>query len=228
MPPWILPGLPLLLITLYRRGAFILFKTVKPVLSHKSSTPGKMRAKRFYFVLKSILRGQECRKKSYGLLYQVIEAMCPFWARAVWRSGGPPYEGSNKLFYTNYYVIYHRFIGACVHPNNVQRVIFGNFLASLRSLGGIFNSRWVGDVYVHIVKVHYILNELVMGGMVLETNMTEIITRIDEQNKLEKQEAGLAAAPARAVSAVKNMNLPQQIKDMKLPDLPAAIKDLKF
>lgn len=27
-----------------------------------------------------------------------------------------------------------------------------------------------------------------MGGMVLETNMTEIFTRIDEQNKLERQE----------------------------------------
>lgn len=40
--------------------------------------------------------------------------------------------------------------------------------------------------------------------------------------------AGITAAPARAVSAVKNMNIPQQIKDMKLPDLPQAIKDLKF
>ena len=37
-------------------------------------------------------------------------------------------------------------------------------------------------------QVHYILAELVMGGMVLETNMTEIITRIEEQAKLEKQE----------------------------------------
>ncbi len=27
-----------------------------------------------------------------------------------------------------------------------------------------------------------------MGGMVLETNMTEILTRIEEQNKLEKEE----------------------------------------
>jgi hypothetical protein len=27
-----------------------------------------------------------------------------------------------------------------------------------------------------------------MGGMVLETNMSEILTRIEEQNKLEKQE----------------------------------------
>lgn len=40
-------------------------------------------------------------------------------------------------------------------------------------------------------------------------------------------QAGLATAPARAVSAVKNMNIPQQIKDMKLPDLPN-ISGLKF
>ena len=39
--------------------------------------------------------------------------------------------------------------------------------------------------------MHFILNELVMGGMVLETNMTEILTRIEEQNKLEKEEVRL-------------------------------------
>ena len=32
-----------------------------------------------------------------------------------------------------------------------------------------------------------------MGGMVLETNMTEILTRIEEQNKLEKQEVKINA-----------------------------------
>lgn len=67
-----------------------------------------------------------------------------------------------------------------------------------------------------------------MGGMVLQTNMNDIITRIEDQNKLIKQESGISAAPARAVSVVKSMNIPQQIKDIKLPDLPQAIKDLKF
>ena len=43
-------------------------------------------------------------------------------------------------------------------------------------------------INVMFVKVHYILSELCMGGMVLETNMTEILTRVDDQNKLEKQE----------------------------------------
>ena len=40
-------------------------------------------------------------------------------------------------------------------------------------------------------------------------------------------QAGISAAPARAVSAVKEMNLPQKIKDIKLPDLPS-IGNLKF
>ena len=38
----------------------------------------------------------------------------------------------------------------------------------------------------------------------------------------------MSAAPTRAISAVKNMNIPQQIKDIKLPELPQAIKDLKL
>lgn len=49
--------------------------------------------------------------------------------------------------------------------------------------------------------------------------MNEIVSRIDEQSKLEKQEAGLAAAPAKAMTALKEMNLPQKIKDIKLSDL---------
>lgn len=84
------------------------------------------------------------------------------------------------------------------------------------------------DLIFHADEVHHILNELVMGGMVLQTNMSEILMRIDEQSRLQKQEAGIIAAPARAVSVVRGMNIPQQIRDMRIPDLPQAIKDLKF
>lgn len=40
-------------------------------------------------------------------------------------------------------------------------------------------------------------------------------------------QAGFTTAPARAVSAMKDMNIPQKFKDMKLPDLPS-IGNLKF
>ena len=45
----------------------------------------------------------------------------------------------------------------------------------------------ISDKKKHL-QVHWILNELVMGGMVLETNMSEIMLRIEEQNKIEKEE----------------------------------------
>ena len=75
------------------------------------------------------------------------------------------------------------------------------------------------DLIFHMDKVQYILQEICLGGMVLETNMNEIVARIDEQSKLEKQEAGLSAAPTKAMTAIKEMNLPQKIKDIKLSDL---------
>ncbi|KAL1471520.1 hypothetical protein MTO96_039895, partial [Rhipicephalus appendiculatus] len=44
------------------------------------------------------------------------------------------------------------------------------------------------DLVFHVDQVHHILNELVMGGMVVDTNMTELMTRVTEQATIEKQE----------------------------------------
>ena len=46
------------------------------------------------------------------------------------------------------------------------------------------------DLIFHSDKVHYILDEIVMGGMVLETNIGKIIEAITEANKLEKMDDG--------------------------------------
>ncbi|XP_041041935.1 AP-3 complex subunit sigma-1 isoform X2 [Carcharodon carcharias] len=77
-----------------------------------------------------------------------------------------------------------------------------------------------------LIQVHNILAEMVMGGMVLETNMNEIVTQIDAQNKMEKSEAGLAGAPARAVSAVKNMNLPEMPRNINIGDISIKVPNL--
>nr|XP_014589214.1 AP-3 complex subunit sigma-2 [Equus caballus] len=74
--------------------------------------------------------------------------------------------------------------------------------------------------------VHYILQEVVMGGMVLETNMNEIVAQMEAQNRLEKSEGGLSAAPARAVSAVKNINLPEIPRNINIGDLNIKVPNL--
>ena len=50
------------------------------------------------------------------------------------------------------------------------------------------------DLIFHADKVQNILQEICIGGMVLETNMSEIVYHIDSQNKLEKSEASPTTA----------------------------------
>ncbi|KAI2648493.1 AP-3 complex subunit sigma-2 isoform X3 [Chanos chanos] len=77
-----------------------------------------------------------------------------------------------------------------------------------------------------LIQVHYILQEVVMGGMVLETNMNEIVAQVELQNRMEKSEGGLSAAPARAVSAVKNMNLPEIPRNINIGDINIKVPSL--
>nr|CAD7263327.1 unnamed protein product [Timema shepardi] len=248
---------------------------------------------------------QQIIKETFQLVSKRDDNVCNFL------EGGSLIGGSDyKLIYRHYATLYFVF---CVDSSESELGILDLIQVFVETLDKCFENVCELDLIFHVDKVHYILNELVMGGMVLETNMTEILTRIEDQNKLEKQEAGefightanitlflrcvtttqgraprivcrftcpraefsatlvydsyfpndppeiranmlltyfprmsstvivsltslsmfllhagIAAAPARAVSAVKNMNIPQQIKDIKLPDLPQAIKDLKF
>jgi AP-3 complex subunit sigma len=41
------------------------------------------------------------------------------------------------------------------------------------------------DLIFNSDKVHYIVDEIIMGGMVLETNLTQILSAISEQQKLQ-------------------------------------------
>lgn len=116
----------------------------------------------------------------------------------------------------------------CVDSSESELGILDLIQVFVETLDKCFENVCELDLIFHADAVHHILAELVMGGMVLQTNMSDILARIEDQNKLVKQEAGISAASARAVSAVKSLNLQQQIKDIKLPDLPQAIKDLKF
>lgn len=46
------------------------------------------------------------------------------------------------------------------------------------------------DLIFNTEKVHAVLDEIVMGGMVVETNIAEITAAVDGQARLEKAELG--------------------------------------
>ncbi|RXN28614.1 AP-3 complex subunit sigma-1 isoform X1 [Labeo rohita] len=143
---------------------------------------------------------QQIIRETFHLVSKRDENVCNFL------EGGLLIGGSdNKLIYRHYATLYFVFV---------------------ETLDKCFENVCELDLIFHMDKVHNILAEMVMGGMVLETNMSEIITQVEAQNKMEKSEAGIAGAPARAVSAVKNMNLPEMPKNINIGDISIKVPNL--
>lgn len=179
---------------------------------------GKPRLIKFYQFYPEDVQ-QQIIRETFHLVSKRDDNVCNFL------EGGTLIGGSDyKLIYRHYATLYFVF---CVDSSESELGILDLIQVFVETLDKCFENVCELDLIFHVDKVHFILSELVMGGMVLETNMTEILTRIEEQTRIEKQEAGISAAPARAVSAVKEMNIPQRIKDIKLPDLPS-IGGIKF
>jgi AP-3 complex subunit sigma len=158
---------------------------------------------------------QQIIRETFQLVSKRDDNVCNFL------EGGSLIGGSDyKLIYRHYATLYFVF---CVDSSESELGILDLIQVFVETLDKCFENVCELDLIFHFDKVQYILQELCMGGMVLETNMLEIVNKIEEMNKLEKQEAGVTGAPSKAMNAVKDINISsitQKIKDIRLPDLP--------
>ncbi|NXB21704.1 AP3S1 protein, partial [Rhagologus leucostigma] len=178
---------------------------------------GKPRLSKFYQRYSEDTQ-QQIIRETFHLVSKRDENVCNFL------EGGLLIGGSdNKLIYRHYATLYFVF---CVDSSESELGILDLIQVFVETLDKCFENVCELDLIFHVDKVHNILAEMVMGGMVLETNMNEIVTQIDAQTKLEKSEAGLAGAPARAVSAVKNMNLPEIPRNINIGDISIKVPNL--
>jgi AP-3 complex subunit sigma len=129
-----------------------------------------------------------------------------------------------KLIYRHYATLFFVF---CCDESESELGILDLIQVFVETLDRSFSNVCELDLIFNSDVIHFIINEIVQSGMVVQTNMNEILARVEEQNKICKAESGLnMAAGSKAVSAMKNINLPQ-LKDRVL-DLPNTFKDLKF
>uniref|UniRef100_A0A8C6M379 Adaptor related protein complex 3 subunit sigma 1 n=1 Tax=Nothobranchius furzeri TaxID=105023 RepID=A0A8C6M379_NOTFU len=182
---------------------------------------GKPRLSKFYEHFNEDIE-QQIIRETFHLVSKRDENVCNFL------EGGMLIGGSDyKLIYRHYATLYFVF---CVDSSESELGILDliqvNSQVFVETLDKCFENVCELDLIFHVDKVHHILAEMVMGGMVLETNMNEIITQVDLQNKMEKSEAGIAGAPARAVSAVKNMNLPEMPRNINIGDISIKVPNL--
>ncbi|XP_025774320.1 AP-3 complex subunit sigma-2 isoform X1 [Puma concolor] len=194
---------------------------------------GKPRLVRFYQRFPEEIQ-QQIVRETFHLVLKRDDNICNFL------EGGSLIGGSDyKLIYRHYATLYFVF---CVDSSESELGILDLIQVFVETLDKCFENVCELDLIFHMDKVHYILQEVVMGGMVLETNMNEIVAQIEAQNRLEKSEVstrlvclmpplvspqgGLSAAPARAVSAVKNINLPEIPRNINIGDLNIKVPNL--
>ncbi|CAG5851909.1 unnamed protein product [Menidia menidia] len=187
---------------------------------------GKPRLIRFYQYFAEDMQ-QQIIRETFHLVSKRDDNVCNFLegGRQVLSSpfcsliGGSDY----KLIYRHYATLYFVF---CVDSSESELGILDLIQVFVETLDKCFENVCELDLIFHMDKVHYILQEVVMGGMVLETNMNEIVAQVEIQNRMEKSEGGLSAAPARAVSAVKNMNLPEIPRNINIGDINIKVPSL--
>uniref|UniRef100_A0A672V932 Adaptor related protein complex 3 subunit sigma 1 n=2 Tax=Strigops habroptila TaxID=2489341 RepID=A0A672V932_STRHB len=147
---------------------------------------GKPRLSKFYHRYSEDTQQQVIRE-TFHLVSKRDENVCNFL------EGGLLIGGSdNKLIYRHYATLYFVF---CVDSSESELGILDLIQVFVETLDKCFENVCELDLIFHVDKVHNILAEMVMGGMVLETNMNEIVTQIDAQNKLEKSETFIFQSP---------------------------------
>jgi len=140
---------------------------------------GKPRMTKFYQRY-SESEQQAMIEEIFSLVSRREEGVCSFL------EGGQLVGGSDyRLIYRHYATLYFIF---CVDSSESELGILDLIQVLVETLDRCFENVCELDLIFHVDKVHFILNEMIMGGMVLETNLQEIVSRFQEQQKIAKSE----------------------------------------
>ena len=111
----------------------------------------------------------------------------------------PEWGDTTKIIYRHYATLYFVF---AVDQQESDLGILDLIQVFVESLDKCFENVCELDLIFHSDKVSYILDEIIMAGMVLETNINHILTSVSEQNKLHansvKVLSGATASEAAA------------------------------
>merc|ERR1711967_186528 len=95
----------------------------------------------------------------------------------------PEWGDGVKLVYRHYATLYFVF---AVDDTESDLGILDLIQVFVEALDKCFENVCELDLIFHSDKVHYVLDEIIMGGMVLETNIVQILQVIQDQNKLHQ------------------------------------------
>ena len=153
---------------------------------------GKPRLVKFYQSVTSEDTQQSVIRRVFQQVASRPDSFCNYL------EGSIPEWGENiKLIYRHYATLYFVF---SVDSQESDLGILDLIQVFVEALDKCFENVCELDLIFHSEKVHYVLDEIVMGGMVLETNIDLIWQAIQDQGKmhrdsLKRADPGKNAAP---------------------------------
>eukprot|EP01101_Sappina_pedata_P007381 TRINITY_DN3888_c0_g1_i1.p1 TRINITY_DN3888_c0_g1~~TRINITY_DN3888_c0_g1_i1.p1 ORF type:complete len:181 (-),score=82.65 TRINITY_DN3888_c0_g1_i1:132-647(-) len=145
---------------------------------------GKPRLVKFYEYFE-VEKQQQIIRETFSSIARRSDKNCNFLDAAGTCDVAWGNTKDTKIIYRHYATLYFIF---CVDGSESELGIMDLIQVFVETLDKTFENVCELDLIFHMDKVHYVLDEIVMGGMVLETKMSEIFDAVDAQNKLEKSE----------------------------------------
>jgi AP-3 complex subunit sigma len=140
---------------------------------------GKPRLVKFYQSVESEALQQSVIRRVFTQVAQRPDSFCNYLEGSV-----PEWGDHIKLIYRHYATLYFVF---AVDQQESDLGILDLIQVFVEALDKTFENVCELDLIFHSDRVHYLLDEIVMGGMVLETNISNILEASQDQNKMHRQ-----------------------------------------
>mmetsp|Transcript_11148 Transcript_11148/g.26788 ORF Transcript_11148/g.26788 Transcript_11148/m.26788 type:complete len:180 (-) Transcript_11148:157-696(-) len=140
---------------------------------------GKPRLVKFYQPVESEQQQQNVIRKVFMQVTSRPDSFCNYLEGAV-----PEWGENVKLIYRHYATLYFIF---AVDSQESDLGILDLIQVFVEALDKCFENVCELDLIFHSDRIHYVLDEIVMGGMVLETNISIVLQSIRDQGELARR-----------------------------------------
>lgn len=157
---------------------------------------GKPRLVKFYQSVTNEDEQQNVIRRVFQQVAQRPDSFCNYLEGSI-----PEWGDTTRIIYRHYATLYFIF---AVDQQESDLGILDLIQVFVEALDKCFENVCELDFIFHSDRVSYILDEIIMAGMVLETNINHILSAVLEQNKLHAGSIKTINAPtsAQVTSAV--------------------------
>mmetsp|Transcript_13393 Transcript_13393/g.28083 ORF Transcript_13393/g.28083 Transcript_13393/m.28083 type:complete len:180 (+) Transcript_13393:153-692(+) len=137
---------------------------------------GKPRLVKFYQAVESEQVQQSVIRRVFSQVTSRPDSFCNYLEGVV-----PEWGDDVKLIYRHYATLYFIF---AVDAQESDLGILDLIQVFVEALDRCFENVCELDLIFHSDRIHYVLDEIVMGGMVLDTNIGAVLQAIKDQGKM--------------------------------------------